>query len=73
MIYPVTMYSGKCDNCGHEIELGGGEYSAYNEAETVREEMANSEWHIEADKQYCPDCWHLDDDDNVIINASRKK
>jgi hypothetical protein len=78
MIYPVTMYSGKCDNCGYKIELGGGEYFAYGEDDTVREEMASSDWHIdegkkgEPEKHYCPDCWSWGDDDELLIKESRK-
>jgi hypothetical protein len=73
------MYSGKCDNCGHEIELGGGEYSAYGDADTVQEEMFGSDWHIEEGKKgepakhYCPDCFSWDDDDKLVLNQSRKK
>jgi hypothetical protein len=79
MIYEVKMYSGKCDNCGCAIELGGGEYSAYAHIDSVQEEMGNSEWHIEEtgkgkpNKHYCPDCFTIGDDDNIVINESRKK
>lgn len=67
MIYPVTMYAGKCDNCGSEIKLGGGEYSAYGQASQVEEEMANSEWRVDGGKHYCDDCWTYDDYDNIIL------
>lgn len=50
MIYPVTMYAGRCDNCGREVELGGGDYSAYGEKSSVEFDMDCSGWHIEKGK-----------------------
>lgn len=72
MIYPVTMYAGKCDNCGKEMKLGGGEYSAYGDPESVEFEMEESAYHIDSDKHYCPDCWSYDDEDNIVLKTLNK-
>jgi hypothetical protein len=78
MIYPVTMYSGRCDCCGCEIRLGGGEFTAYTDKGYVEEEMANSDWKIGDGKEvhsgehYCFDCWYYDDNDFFCINESRR-
>jgi hypothetical protein len=79
MIYPVTMYAGKCDCCGCEIRLGGGDYTALSDKMQVEEEMANSDWKIGDGKEvhsgehYCSDCYYYDDEDNFWINESRRK
>ena len=72
MIYPVTMYSGKCDNCGTEIKLGGGEYMAYGEKWQVEEDMKNTDWLIQDGKHYCDDCWSYDDEDNIVLKPVNK-
>jgi hypothetical protein len=75
MIYPVTMYAGKCDNCGHDIILAGGEFSAYGEREGVEEEMRDSDWLIGDGKDVqegyhiCPDCYFYNDDDHLMIKT----
>jgi len=76
MIYPVTMYAGKCDNCGCDIKLGGGDFAAYGEPEHVLFEMEESDWMIvisESDqKHYCLDCFYWDDEDNFCLNKIDK-
>ncbi|MBD8389650.1 hypothetical protein [Dysgonomonas sp. BGC7] len=33
----------------------------------------NGEWIREGDKYYCPDCFRYDENDNLIIDKSRKR
>jgi hypothetical protein len=66
MIYPITMYAGKCDGCGKQWDNGDG-VIAYQEESTVKESMQDSFWHIEGDKHYCGNCWSYDDDDNIVL------
>jgi hypothetical protein len=79
MIYSVTMYSAKCDNCleGFEAEHTG--YCAFVDKESCRDEMVNHEtgW-IEQEvngrnKHYCPECYIFDDNDKLMLNSDRKK
>lgn len=73
MIYPVTMYAGKCDTCGAKIKLGGGDYTAYGEEWHIEEDMKNSDWLIKEGKHYCDDCWSYDDEDNIVIKPKNKQ
>lgn len=66
------MYAAKCDNCSEEVKLGGGEYSAYAEQDGVIDEMIASDYHFAGDKHYCPDCWSLDDEDNIVLKPVNK-
>lgn len=73
MIYPITMYAAKCDGCGREANLMG-EYAAFSDKHTVRDDLDASGYHIEDanNKHYCPDCWTYDDNDNVIFKQQNK-
>lgn len=72
MIYPVTMYAAKCDNCGEEVRLMG-EYAALAEKDCVRDELMESGYHEDGDKHYCPDCWSYDDEDNIVLKPITKQ
>jgi hypothetical protein len=68
MIKPIQMYACYCDNCGKRWEDGDG-LCAYLEEEAMHDMVADdSDWHIEADKHYCPDCFKgYDDNDKIIL------
>lgn len=65
------MYAGKCDNCGKEANLMG-EYAALVDKETVLEDLIMSDYHVDGDKHYCPDCWSFDDEDNIVLKPVKK-
>jgi hypothetical protein len=54
MIYPKTYYEASCDSCGTRWEDDC--IVAYPQKEFVIDSMEASEWQIEGDKHYCPDC-----------------
>ena len=66
MIYGITVYAAKCDNCGKEL-LEDEEYCGYNSKDFLIDLMGDSNWHSEDDKHYCPDCYSFDDNDNLIL------
>ena len=73
MIYEVTMFAAKCDNCKKEL-YEGSEYSCMGDEIAVSMDMGNSEWHkTDDDKHYCCDCWSYDENDEVLINKDRFK
>jgi hypothetical protein len=74
MIKEVQMYTVICDNCGKDC-CEGSEYSCWNDSAAARDVAMDDNWTEDRDfdKHYCPDCWSYDDQDNVIINESRKK
>lgn len=74
MIKEVTYYEGICDNCGEQWHNLYG-IVAYSEVEKIEESLMNSEWNKlvtpgEMDKHYCPDCYHIDESDEVIIKPT---
>ncbi len=72
MIQEITMYTVLCDACGKDSNEGS-DYACYDSKENA-EDIAKDDnsWHIENDKHYCPDCFHFDDDDNLIIKPNFK-
>lgn len=69
MIYERTMYSAKCDNCGKEALLCG-EHVALTDKEDVVEDLLYSGWFGDCEGkniQYCPDCYHVGDNDEILL------
>ena len=66
MTQEVKMFTVVCDNCGKDSNEGT-EYSCWTDESQAREVASNSDWINEDDKDYCPDCFEYDDEDNLII------
>jgi hypothetical protein len=70
MIFPVTMYSAKCDNCGKEWIDEVNCFCAFTDENSMAENVNNDDdWHNEGDKHYCKDCFTFDDEDNLIVKT----
>ncbi len=74
MIKTITMYYVECDNCKESL-FENEDYSCYND-ENLATEIANEIDGCIIDhegKDYCLNCAHFDDEDNLIINTNRLK
>lgn len=67
MIHEVTMYSISCDNCNKDYYNDHHGWSAMNDQIGIQELVDEDDWHTEGEKHYCPDCFIIDDEDNLII------
>lgn len=66
MIDKVECVTLSCDNCKKDFENYNG-FTIFLEESTAKDEASNDDWYTDGDKHYCPDCYTLDDDDNLII------
>ena len=66
MIIEVKMYSVECDNC-KTVGVKNSDFAGWNEKSATWEEAMNANWIKHEDKIYCPDCYSIDDDDNITI------
>lgn len=80
MIKKVKMYAGQCDCCGEAWEHWHHGWSSLPDASDIEEGMTDQGWHIEEagdgenrDMHYCPACHKIDDNDNLVVDWSRKK
>lgn len=72
MILEKTFYAVKCDNCGVIHKTDDIEY--WESAESAWGWADPSGWAlINDDTQYCPDCYSYGDDDELIIDLTRRK
>jgi hypothetical protein len=71
MIVEIMMYTVKCDNCGCDV-FDNLEFSCLNDKNDALEMAMESDWTKDGDKNYCPDCYYYNDDDNLIINENKK-
>ena len=67
------MYSGKCDNCGHDYHEEHNGWSAMSYPDDVWDLMVSDGWIEENGKHFCPKCFKYDDHDNFIVDQTRTK
>ena len=78
MIHEEKCYSATCDNCGeHWIDEEKG-ISVFGTENDILNEIRNFEsWYTEGpfgnEKHYCPDCFVINDKDELVINMTRTK
>ena len=72
MIKEVKMFTIICDNCKIDANEDS-EFSCYNERQYMEDVAKESNWIENEGNHYCPDCYSFDDNDELVINLSRKK
>lgn len=70
MIEPIEMFGATCDSCGEQWEHAEG-WTAMADKGFVKEGLDDAEWHQSDDgKTYCPNCFRIDDEDNLILTKN---
>lgn len=72
MIKKVEMFTVICDNCKVDIGINQ-DYSCWGDKLYAEDNAMNSDWLKIDEKHYCEDCYSYDNEDNLIINESRKE
>lgn len=67
MILKMDYYTVKCDNCGKLYSDEHCGYTAWADEYGAIQNASDADWLKEDDKDYCPDCYEYDDEDNLII------
>lgn len=65
MIKEITMYTVVCDNCKSNSNENE-EYSCWYDEDYALDCAIESGWHCEDNTHYCPNCFELDENDEVI-------
>lgn len=66
MYKEIPMYTVICDCCGADSSEDS-EYSAWNDKDFALDCAKEDNWIEHEEKHYCSNCYHYDDDDNLII------
>lgn len=66
MIKPIEMYKVICDRCGADA-FEDDVYSCWNSKGIAREMASNFDWVAIDDKDYCTDCYYLDETDEYVV------
>lgn len=69
MIKPVIFYTLQCDRCKELFESPEGFIGQVN-SDSVWEDAENSDWIDYKGKQYCPDCYHFDEEKDEYLPLS---
>lgn len=73
MIHEVTMFSISCDNCNEDYIESHNGWSAMNDQSSIQELADNDGWHTDDEKHYCPNCFTINDEDNLILKQVTSK
>lgn len=73
MIKETSSFYVECDNCKETLVTFIEGFSLFVDQNQANNYAGENEWCKEGEKYYCPNCHKVDDGDNLIINAERKK
>lgn len=73
MIITLEYYTVKCDNCGELYSDEYNGYSAWADEIGALEYATESEWINEGEFHYCPDCYHYDDEDALVLKKQNNQ
>ena len=72
-IEKVEMFTVVCDNCGKDSGEDS-DYSCWGDKQAAREQADYNMWLTNHEgKDYCEECYKLDDDDNYVIIPKSKQ
>ena len=60
------MYTFVCDKCGKDV-CDGEDFAGWNDTSPLGEILCDKSWEEIDGKNYCPDCWEYDEEDNPRI------
>lgn len=72
MITTLEMYGVECDNCKEDYIDDRTGFCAWNDAELAHESADGDGWYTDDLKHYCPKCFHIDDNDNLVLHEIKK-
>ena len=70
MIAKVEMYTVECDNC-KKTSGDDSDFSCWGDKAYALEDAIESNWKEHEGKHYCPDCYEIYEDENVIITEKK--
>ena len=73
MIKEVESYYLLCDNCGETYVENYCNYCVWLEPSMAIECAEEEGWIEHEDKHYCPECYKIDGDDNIVIKESEAR
>lgn len=68
MVIKEYFYNAECDCCGN---LANEELWRTDEG-GAKEDAQEADFLVLGDKFYCPECYHYDDDDNIVTKDGKK-
>jgi hypothetical protein len=69
MIIDRVFYNIQCDHCGAELD----EETWCDDKEALSTILDECGWiECEGGRHYCDECWHHDNDDNIVTDDGRK-
>lgn len=67
------MISAKCDNCKNNWYNDHYGWMCVTDESSMESMLDDDEWYKgENGKHYCPECYSFDDDDNFVLDETRK-
>jgi hypothetical protein len=64
-----NVYSAECDVCKADFEDPFEGWTVFLNQDHMLDRMDTADWHIGDNVCYCPKCYKIDDEDNLIIKT----
>ena len=71
MITKVECVIIECDNCKDVYRSYSG-FSIFPDKSDANDNAMDDEWHREGDLHYCPKCYKINDEDELVVDENRK-
>lgn len=71
-VFEEKAYGVQCDVCGKVYMNKHSGFTLFVDANSAKEDAQDYYWLIENGKCYCPDCFEVGDDDDVIIKEKKE-
>lgn len=71
-VFEEIAYGVQCDVCGKVYMNEQSGFTLFTDANSAKEEAQDDYWLIEDGKCYCPDCFEIDEDDNVTVKEKKR-
>lgn len=66
MIKEITMYGAQCNHCKKDWYSEYNDWVAMNDKGSIQEILSDEGWF---EDKYCPKCWSIDEEDNIILKG----
>ena len=73
MFHTVECFVISCDDCGEDYTDEHTGFTIYNDKNSANECCQEDDWYEDYGKHYCPLCYKINDEDELIIKSERTK
>lgn len=71
-IKEIPCYTVCCDRCGKSVDKDT-EFVGWSDKEAAVDVAGSSDWWVQEEYHYCPDCYCYDEEDKLVIRPAEEE